>query len=231
MIVMAFVMGVGCVDLGPSERYATTSVTASVVESRTPPLPLFILRLASSELTLGAEQAREVESLVIEAGVAVRPIDEARVVFLEILASSIEEGRYRAPAVTAAAERVVHATEQASPTLESALQRLHSTLTVSQRAALVQVVGRRIDAWAPSWRAPSSAAAALDDHRWLSALKTESFDRAAAGEMGRDITVTARAWSLGLARHVATALETLDAAARRDLVTQLRTDSLRQSPR
>lgn len=94
------------------------------------------------------------------------------------------------------------------------------TLTVSQRAALVQVVGRRIDAWAPSWRAPSSAAAALDGQRWLSALKTEGFDRAAVGEMGRDITVTARACSLGSARHIATALDSLDAAARRHLVTQ-----------
>lgn len=223
----AFVFGAGCIYVGARERYVTTTVTAAALESRNPPLPLFVIRVARNELTLDATQSRELESLVREADVAVRPIDEARIVFLESLAGSVEEGRYRTVGADAAADSVVRATEQAAVSLASVMQRLHSALNSRQRAVLVQLVRERIESWAPSWGAHSSGETVSDGHRWVTALATESFDSSAAGELGRDITGTARGWTALLERRVAADLPSLDAAARRKLVVQLRTDSLK----
>jgi len=215
----AVVFAPGCPYVGSnSEKPSTTTLTAARTASMAPPLAAFVVRVAEDEDALGPGPSRAVEQLVREVDESVRPVEDARVVFVEVLARALTEGRFEPAPAHVAADRVVRATEQAAPALRSAIERLHAVLVPRQRAALVEAVTARFDRWAHVW---GDAPGSIDEHAWIGTFAGAS---PATSDVERDAVTTARRWTSRLVGDVARIAEhpTLDARARSELASHLR---------
>jgi hypothetical protein len=240
---MALVLATGCL-IGAARREeqlaSTTHLTALHLGSRTPPLPVFVVRIAQSELPLSNEQAKSIGALSTDADATTQPIDDARIVFLELLAQSVEQGSFATTPVKTAADRLVRATEQATPQLVAQVEDLHRTLTPAQRRILVQIVTTKFDAWAPLWDAaewePKSepnryTARPLEGaaRQWIMAFRDED-TRALGTAITLDTTTRARQWTADLGRRIEMDLPKLDPTQRRALIIRLRTDGFANVP-
>jgi hypothetical protein len=206
-----------------------TVVRAGEVESRHPPLAALVVRIARSDLDLDPAQEPEVDDLIRRTNAAIRPMDEARILFLETLARMVTEDRYSPALVALASERLVIATEAALPKLESALIDLHAALSPRQRVTLVQILNLRIAAWAPTWKLPKTAAMMADEQSWIGSLASDQeppLDEQVLRAMREDAIFTVRHWSAQTSRRVMELLPSLiNAEQRRALSLELQLDS------
>ena len=204
----------------------TTSSTNARLGSPTPPLAALVVRLAQSELSLANTQIERVDALVRETDGVIRPIDDARTVFLETLARGVEQDHLSSTQVRATADEVVRATEEASPALTSAILRLVATLSPRQRVELVKIVHRRAPLWSPFWEATKAreSIAEVRTHGWIDSLANSTFGEL-ADAIQPDAVATARAWTERIHATVNAKVGTLDAMARRSLASRLRADA------
>ena len=147
----------GAVGCGAATGLAgRTEVTGAQLATRTPLLPGFFVRVAEAQLSLTSEETRALGALAAEADAAMRPVDQARIVFLETLARGIEDGAL-GPTVDVSRERLIRAATQAAPALRSVVERLHALLSPAERAFVVDVASSRLDRWAASWPVVATA--------------------------------------------------------------------------
>ena len=216
----AVVLASGCLYVGSNaEQVSTTTLTAARTTTVPPPLAAFVVRVAEDEDALEPAKARAVEELVREVDEAVRPIEDARIVFVDVLARAMIDRRFMPASADAAADRFVRATEQAAPRLRSAVERLHAVLDMRERRALVEAVAARFERWERVWE--TSPGRTTEGHPWVGTLAGNS---PATNEIARDAVTTARRWSAGLVAEVGALAEdpALDASARGQLASRLR---------
>lgn len=233
LIIGAFiVIFAGCISGSTfdTSRTGSTRVTAATLGSATPPLPLLLVRLAESELSLSSEQATIVAGLNRQADKAAQPIDEARVVYLESLARSLDDNQLHAVTVSTAEERLARATEQMAPVFIGIVEELRRTLSPRQRALLVQEITSPMHfaRWAPAWHPTSSRDYA--DERARAALWLSEFTRDDGRQLGRlmtdDLTAVTRTWAASARERAEATIASGDIGARRQLAIRMRTDRL-----
>lgn len=207
----------GCLYIGNSPTRSLTHVRSAELSSATPPLGAFMLRVAASDLSLDAEQARLTSELSRDANAAIQPIDEARAVFIEVLVRAVMSGRFDPVAAEYAADVVHGATRNAAPRLLVLLVKLHHALEPSQREALVARVRGRFDGWSSSWRGETPS-----EHPWLATFAEPAFPRDNASV--DDAVRSARRWTKVLTEEVEAkaAQPTLGRDEQRELVDRLR---------
>ena len=218
----AVVFASGCLYVGSNvDQVSTTTLTAARTTTVPPPLAAFVVRVAEDEDALDPAKARVVAELVREVDEAVRPVEDARIVLVDVLARAMIDRRFTPATADAAADRFVRATEQAAPTLRSAVERLHAVLDTRERRALVEAVAARFERWERVWE--TSAAGTMGGHPWVGTLAGSS---PATAEIERDAVTTAQRWSAGLVAQVGALAEDpgLDASARAQLASRLRAD-------
>jgi hypothetical protein len=218
-----------CVGGESDQRVSAARLTAAQrVGSRAPSLPVFVVRLAQGDIAEGASQRSTVDELAAEAEEVSRPIDEARVLFLEVLAESAEEGRVRADVVATVADRVVRATERAAPKLFLIVAELQRVLTKRQRETLVLLLAKSFDKWSPAWDATSPHPRPLSDasdRRWVMALSGDDLAfRAMGDEFARAMSARARDWTTHFPERVGAELANQSPSDRRVLILRLRSD-------
>ncbi|MBX3232565.1 MAG: hypothetical protein KIT84_16440 [Labilithrix sp.] len=211
-------IGSGCLYLGnTAPTQSRTQVRSATLASATPPLGAFVIRVAASDLDLDAEQARVIGELVHDADESIRPLDDARVTFLEVLVRAVTEHRYDEATVAGAAAAVLVAARTTSMRLLHALVKLHGVLEPEQRRLLVARVGARWDGWAAAWHG-----GAPQDHPWLATFLRPAFPEDT--RMIEDAVRIASRWADETSAEVrdACARPTLDDDDRRKLLERLR---------
>jgi hypothetical protein len=202
----------GCMVLGTTyDRAGTTHVRSAELESVTPMLPAFVLRIAIVDVSLDPRQTALATSLARDCDRYARPIDDARAVFIEELLRAVRTRQFAARTAPRAAEAVVTAAAEAAPKLDAALAKLHAALDPWQRNQLATRVRARFHDWSSEWNG-----GVADDHAWLASLGTDHFASSAD-----DARVTTKRWADGLIAEVRAA-EGLDNADRDALIARLR---------
>jgi hypothetical protein len=212
-VVMAAIVAIsGCTVLGTThDRAGTTHVHSAELETVTPMLPAFVVRIAIVDVSLDPEQTALATSLARDCDRYARPIDDARAVFIEELLRAVRTQHFAAPNAPRAAKAVVAAAAEAAPKLDAALAKLHAALDPWQRRQLATRVRSRFHDWSAEWNG-----GVVDDHAWLASIGTDHF-----ASSTEDARATTRRWTDGLIAEVHAA-ESLDDAGRDALIARLR---------
>ena len=213
-LVLAVGLGMGCLGRDVAPR-STTTLSVATLPTQSPPLALFVLRVADDALSADDRTHESIVALEQEAERASRPIVEMRYLLSATLVHAVDAGRFDAASTSAARLRLVEVAKTAAPVLRSTIERMHGVLDPEARDYLRLQVRARVRGWAHAWGPPSARG-------WVDSLGGPALDGAALEE---DCVDTARAWADERIRVVATALATgpLEPVRRIDLVHQLRT--------
>lgn len=207
----------GCSWFGEGGETSSPRVQSAEITSHHPPLTAFVLRVALADLPLDAKDTALATNLEHECEPWMQTIDEARVHFIELLVQQIEQHRFSPSASKAAGDRVVAATDEASPHLDAALAKLHDALDPWQRTTLEQAVRARFLGWSTDWNAQRAT-----DHGWLPTLAAPAL--ADGMTVDNDAHATAQHWVDSLIEDIGAKapLESFSDADRRDLIAHLR---------
>ena len=209
-------LGTGCSALSAWPTPGTTTVTSASLATPSPPLALFVIRIADDQLPVAEPTRRAILALEADAEAASRPLTGARDRLSDTLVRSVNDGKTDAAAVVEARRGVVRAAEAAAPTLRATVERLHELLSADARASLHARVTAALGGWSQGWNAHRTAEPA-----WLASFGAATLP---ADGIAEDVVATARTWSEDRSRATEAALQDgpLGSARRLALVEKLR---------
>lgn len=214
-VVASLLALLGCIVLPAPPSHSTTTLRAAQLPSLSPPLALFVLRVANDELALSDRQRTAVEAYENEAEAASRQIDDARHRLTGELLRSLASGRIDEERVSFARANLVMVVEVQGRTLARGMVGFHAQLAPDARSYLRERVVHRIRGWERAWTRNAS-------HPWLDAFAGPAL---APDPVVIDASATAKAWADERTQAVTAALSgtPLDPVARIDLERRLRT--------
>lgn len=214
----------GCVYFSSSQRFPPPTLRAADLNTERPLPPVLLVRVAQRELTsLDGAQIEALEMISARADRVSRPIDAARVVYLEILARVLD-GSERPAAIEPARARLVAAIAAAAGDLEGVVRELHGALAREERSELARDFAVWVARHEPAW----SGTPKID---WVDGFAADELTRVVLDGMRASVEDDAARWSAAVERRVGEALAgTADRpsdAARRELARRLRADDPR----